>query len=140
MEASNLKPTLSNALKWLVAIAGSFIFWIITYFILVKFALSEISELESTAPGSESGIGAKIFWYALYFGGLIFCLYVVYQIIRFAPRPKIAAIVFAVILSLCTALVVKSLTGNTSSLRILPHIAINLSFFIAAIFAFFKRE
>ena len=135
MQSSKYTLTFTALAKWVLAILGTYLFWLIAYFILAKFALAEIRDLQSSALTISN---ASVFWYLIYLGALLVCVFIVYRLISYAPNPRIAGIIYTVLLSSSTALIVASLAPSTDKIRITPHIFINACFLIAGLMTFFN--
>lgn len=124
---------------WVLFIIGSYIFWLFAYFVLTKFALNEISALRYGSGNFYDAITlGNIFWYLLYIGGLVLSMYIIRLLIVKSPAPKLAAVIYASLIIVSEAVLVKGLSSNTSGINILPHIIINACFLFGIIITYFK--
>lgn len=138
MEDTKFKPVLKSSAEWLVAVPGVYLFWLISYFILAKFALKELMVLSAESSFSAAVSFSSVFWYLIYLAGLSICLYIVYRLTQYAPQPRIAAVINAVLISASAAVICISLSKTTVTALLLPHVVINLFFLAAGILAFYK--
>lgn len=124
---------------WALFIIGTYIFWILSYFVLVKFALGEINELKYTAGSIYQVISlSNLFWYLLYLGGIALSMFAIKQLVVRAPNPKIAAAVYAVLIAVSATVLIKELASKVNILHILPHIIVNLCFLIVIVVTYIK--
>lgn len=126
-------------LGWSLFIIGSYIFWLFAYFVLTKFALSEITNFRYGNTGISQILSlGNIFWYLLYLGGVVLCMYVIKLLIVKSPAPKPAALIYAALIIISEAVLIKGLFDSTQIINIFPHIAINLCFLFGIVFTYFK--
>lgn len=131
---------LKTTAKWILSIAGTYIFWMIAYFVLVKLAINEIRDLQAGGKNFVDHLNAvTIFWYVLYFLVLAVCLYVVYSLVLYAPRPQISALVSSLLIGSSATIVMIAAVKDAPIIQILPHLLINLPF-LAAVLTGFKRD
>ena len=127
-------------LGWSLFIIFSYIFWLFAYFVLAKFALSEISSFRYGNIGLSEALSlGNIFWYLIYIGGIVLCIYVIRLFIIKSPAPKSAALIYAALIVISEAVLVKGLADSTPMINIFPHIAINTCFLFGIIFTYFKH-
>jgi len=127
-------------LGWSLFIIVSYIFWLFAYFILAKFALSEISSFRyGNISISEALSLGNIFWYLVYIGGIALCMYVIRLFIVKSPAPKSAALIYAALIIISEAVLLKGLLDSTPLINIFPHIVINLCFLFGIIITYFKH-
>ena len=126
-------------LGWSLFIIVSYIFWLFAYFVLAKFALSEISSFRyGNISVSEALSLGNIFWYLVYIGGIALCMYVIRLFIVKSPAPKSAALIYAALIIISEAVLVKGLFDSTPIINLFPHIAINLCFLFGIVITYFK--
>ncbi|SMC59470.1 hypothetical protein [Pedobacter africanus] len=127
-------------LGWSLFIIVFYIFWLLAYFVLAKFALSEISNFRYGNMGLSEALSlGNIFWYLIYIGGIALCMYVIRLFIVKSPAPKSAALIYAVLIVISEAVLVKGLADSSPMINIFPHIAINTCFLFGIIFTYFKQ-
>lgn len=135
MNTSKLKL----ALHWLLFVVGFYLFWGLSYLILTKFALSQVSNFVSNTGSIWSQITATdIFWYVMFIFGIAVVIYVIRLFIKYAPNVKIAILIYAVLIIASVAVLVDKLAESTTALKLMPHIVINLAFLVPMALMFFK--
>ena len=129
------------ALHWLLFTAGFYIFWLLSYLILAKFAISQFSRFQHTKDGFWSQLtAADLFWYAMFIFGVAIAIYVIRLFIKYAPNRKIAAMIYALLIILSVVILLDKLLDTTTGYYILPHVLINITFLVPIIYSFFKRD
>lgn len=124
---------------WILFIIGTYIFWIFSYFVLVKFALGEINEFNFTDGSIYKHISlSHIFWYLVYVGGIALCMFMMKQLVVRAPNPKLAATIYTVLITISAVVMIKALAQTANISHIMPHIFINACFLIAIIVSCLK--
>lgn len=137
MNTSKLKL----ALHWLLFVVGFYLFWCLSYLILTKFALSQVSRFEHNTGNEWSQITANdIFWYIMFIFGIGVVIFVIRLFIKYAPNVKIAVLIYAVLIIASVAVLVDKLAENTTVLNLMPHIVINLAFLVPMALVFFKGD
>ncbi|SMD18389.1 hypothetical protein [Pedobacter nyackensis] len=135
MNTSKLKL----ALHWLLFVVGFYLFWGLSYLILTKFALSQVSSFEHNAGNIWSQMTATdIFWFVMFIFGIAVVIYVIRLFIRYAPNVKIAVLIYAVLIIVSVAVLVDKLAETTKALNLMPHVIINLAFLVPMAMMFFK--
>lgn len=128
-------------LGWSLFIIVSYVFWLFAYFVLAKFALSEISNFRYGNIGLSEALSlGNIFWYLVYICGIALCMYLIRLFIVKSPAPKSAALIYAALIIISEAILVKGLYDSTLIINIFPHIAINLCFLFGIIITYFKYK
>lgn len=137
MYTSKFKLTL----HWLLITIGFYLFWAFSYLILAKFALSQFNRFSYETQSFWSQLTASdIFWYALFIFGMAIAIFVIRKLIQYAPNRKIAAIIYAILIIISTAILVDKLAETSKSYTLIPHILINLVFVTAIAITYFKKE
>lgn len=127
-------------LGWSLFIIVSYIFWLFAYFVLAKFALSEISNFRYGTTGLSDAFSlGNIFWYLAYIGGIALCMYVIRLFIIKSPAPKLAALIYAALIVISEAVLLKGLFDSTAVINIFPHVVINLCFLFGILITYFKH-
>lgn len=135
--SSKLKLTI----HWLSITIGFYLFWALSYLVLAKFALTQFNRFSYIKGNIFSQITASdIFWFAMFAFGIAITIFVINKLIQYAPNRKIAAIVYAVLITGSTGILLDKLLETGTVFDILPHVVINLTFLIAIAMAFFKKE
>lgn len=115
-------------------IIGTYIFWIFSYFVLVKFALGEINELKYAGGSIYQRISLNhVFSYLLYVGGVVLCMFIIKQLVVRAPNPKIAATIYAILIAFSAGVLILQLSNTVNILSILTHVLVNFCFLIAIV-------
>jgi hypothetical protein len=121
-------------LIWALFITGTYIFWIFSYFVLVKFALGEINELQYAAGNIYQSLSLNsVFWYMLYIGGIGLCMLALKQLVLKAPSPKLAAIIYGLLIVISAGILINQLVRTVNIIHVLPHIIVNVCFLIAIV-------
>jgi hypothetical protein len=129
------------ALHWLLFTAGFYIFWLLSYLILAKFAISQFSRFQHTKEGIWSQLmAADLFWYAMFVFGMAIAIYVIRLFIKYAPNRKIAAVIYALLIILSVVVLMDKLLETTTGYYILPHVLINIVFLVPIVYSCFKRN
>jgi phosphoglycerol transferase MdoB-like AlkP superfamily enzyme len=137
MDTSKLKL----ALHWLLFVVGFYLFWGLSYLILTKFALSQVSSFQSNTGNIWSQLTATdIFWYVMFIFGIAVVIYVIRLFINYAPNVKIAVLIYAVLIIASVAILVNKLAESTTVINLMPHIIINLAFLVPMAMMFFKGD
>lgn len=135
------KSKFKLTLHWLLITIGFYLFWSFSYLILAKFALSQFSRFSYATGKIWSEITASdIFWYAMFVFGIAIAIFVIRKLIQYSPKPRIAAIIFAVLIVVSVGVLVDKLLETSTWFNILPHIIINGIFLVAIVITFFKKD
>jgi len=120
--------------RWLLSISGLYILWFLSYFILAKYALTELSNLRYQEGGISKAFSSdRLFWYFIYFGAIAFIIYLTRLLINQSPKPVLAAAIYASLVILSGGVLIYSLSAQSSGSQLLAHILINLCFIAAVI-------
>ncbi len=128
-------------LKWLLFIIGFYIFWALSYLVLAKFALSQVSRFKYSKESIWAQLTASdIFWYAMFVFGIALVIYVIRKLISYSPNRKIAALIFGVLVIVSVSILVDKLLETTTFLNVIPHILINTAFLVPMGILFFQAD
>lgn len=128
-------------LHWLLITIGFYIFWAFSYLVLTKFALEQFNRFSNGTSGFWSKLtGSDLFWFALFIFGMAIVIFVFRKFIQYAPVPKIAALVYTVLIAASVGILLDKLLESTAFFYTLPHIVVNLVFIAAILISGFKKE
>lgn len=138
MYTSKIKLTL----HWLLIIVAFYVFWALAYLVLAKFAMTEISRFSYvTEKSAWSQITASdIFWYAMFIFGIAISIFVIKKAMQYAPNPKIAALIYAVLIILSVGVLMAELLKTDKFVSAIPHLVINAVLLIPIVARFFKKD
>jgi len=140
-----LKPTIMQTsefslkifLRWTLLIIGFYIFYIVTYLLLVKSMLSQfnwfISNQKMFLSTFKSG---DAFWYAMFLLALLFVLYITTLFVNYAPKQKIAALIYGGLV-LCTQIFL--LVALPADIHLVPHLFINGAFLLVLLLTLWRK-
>jgi hypothetical protein len=119
---------------------GFYIFWCFAYYILARYGQSEWSTFMRDKAAFWKGFKAgDIFWYLIYLGGIALSMYFIYLFVIKSPMPKIAAIIYGILLIASEGYFLTALSAS-NSIKVIPHVAINVCFLAAIVIGFFSKE
>ena len=131
------KLSLKTTLRWTLLILGFYIFYIITYLLLVRSMLSTfnwfISDPQKFWSEFKSG---DAFWYAMFLLALLFVLYLTTLFVTYAPRPKIAPLIYAAMV-LSTQIFL--LFALPMDIKLVPHLFVNGSFLLVLLLSQWRK-
>jgi len=116
-------------LYWLINVFGFYLLWLLSYFFSARQALSEINDVLSFKEGFWQQLsGSKVFAYFIY-GSLITLLsYAFYWLAIKSPLPKVAAIIYIILVVSTTGVIITALLDKTDFWHLLPHWSLNIVF------------
>lgn len=133
----NSEFSLKNMLKWILFTVGFYIFYIVTYLLLVKSMLSTfnwfLSDKNTYFSNFKSG---DAFWYGMFLLALLFVLYLTTLFVSYSPKPKLAALINAALVVLTQIFLLVALPAD---MHLIPHLFINAAFLIVLLLTFWRK-
>ena len=131
------KLSTKTILRWALLIIGFYIFYLFSYLLLVRSMLSQLSVFLSGSDKFWTDFsGGDLFWYATYILCWLIVLYIITQLVSFAPNRKAAALIYLALVVVSLIVMLVALPVNT---KLLPHLMINGSYIVALLLSLWKR-
>ena len=135
MQASEF--SLKIFLRWTLLIIGFYIFYIATYLLLVKSMLSQFNWFLSNQKMFLSTFkSGDAFWYAMFLLALLFVLYITTLFVTYAPKPKIASLIYGALVVFTQIFLLFALPAD---LHLIPHLFINGAFLLVLFLTWWRK-
>lgn len=126
---------------WLLIVVAFYIFWLAAYLIMVKFAISEVDSLKYNSGSIWTQITASdIFWFAMFIFGMAVVIFGIKKAMQYAPNPKIAALIYALLIVISVGVLVNRLLETSTLVDVLPHFMINGVLLVPIVLRIFKKD
>ncbi|WP_285008283.1 hypothetical protein [Pedobacter faecalis] len=127
-------------LYWLFLMVVFYFFWAVSYFLTVKFLISQLRRFgnSTTSVWSELKLD-DAFWYFICIAGVSFVLYGIHYILNKAPFRMFTCIVFLVLILSSTSLLVFNQSSPVEGAQRYLHLAYALVTCVPVAYVLFKE-